>query len=221
MSALGSVARGAHDRDDLLSGRRVGAIAQTLVPWRSALVVARHRDRRPAMTSGVVQNGFHRALLWAFDGTRRSSASAISGREGIGACGATGEHPQVGGAGHARRAVRHLPFVLARVFALTSPAWLVVSERAVSSAAAPVSEVAAALWEQKRAAAHPWGRSSTRVRGTVQALLLQDQASLARSRDDITWGRPNGCGNLVVGASSDDVRLWGAQGYRPKRRECS
>ena len=92
---------------------------------------------------------------------------------------------------------------------------------AVSSAAAPVSETAPASWEQKRAAAHPWGRSSTRVRGTVQALLPQDQASLARSRDDIPQGRPNGCGHLVAGASSDDVRLWGAEGHRPKRRECS
>jgi hypothetical protein len=44
-SAVGSIARGAHDRDDLLDGWRVGGIAQTLVPWRSALVVAGHRDR--------------------------------------------------------------------------------------------------------------------------------------------------------------------------------
>ena len=44
-SAVGSIARSAHNRDDLLDGRRVGGIAQTFVPWRSALVVAGHRDR--------------------------------------------------------------------------------------------------------------------------------------------------------------------------------
>ena len=46
--------------------------------------------------------------------------------------------------------------------------------------------------EQKREAAHPWGRSSARVRGTVQALLPHGRASLARSRDDIPQRRPNG-----------------------------
>jgi hypothetical protein len=43
-------------------GWRIGGIAQALVRWRSALV-ARHRDWRLAMTGGVVQDGFQRALL--------------------------------------------------------------------------------------------------------------------------------------------------------------
>jgi hypothetical protein len=62
-SAVRAAAGCAHDRDDLLDDWRVGGIAQALVPGRSALVVARHRDWRPVMTGGVVQDGFHRAPL--------------------------------------------------------------------------------------------------------------------------------------------------------------
>jgi len=54
---------GTHYGDDLLDGGRVGRVAQALVPRRPTLVKARHRGRRPALPSSVVQDRFHRALL--------------------------------------------------------------------------------------------------------------------------------------------------------------
>jgi hypothetical protein len=50
------VAGRAHDRDDLLDGRRVGRIAASLVPWRTAGVEPRHRGRRPRTTGGNEQH---------------------------------------------------------------------------------------------------------------------------------------------------------------------
>lgn len=41
-----------------------------------------------------------------------------------------------------------------------------------------------------------WGGWLRPLGGTVRALLPQDRASLARSRDDIPQGGPNGCGPL-------------------------
>jgi hypothetical protein len=45
----------AHDRDDLLHGRRIGRIALSLVTWRAASVKAGHGRRRPPTTGGVEQ----------------------------------------------------------------------------------------------------------------------------------------------------------------------
>ena len=52
-----------HHSHDLIDCWWVGRIAQALVTRRALLVVARHRGRRPAMASRVVQDRFHRALL--------------------------------------------------------------------------------------------------------------------------------------------------------------
>jgi hypothetical protein len=52
-----------HDRDDLLDGRRVSRIPLALVSRSAALMKAGRRDRRPAMTGRVIQNGLHLALL--------------------------------------------------------------------------------------------------------------------------------------------------------------
>jgi hypothetical protein len=48
-----AVARGAHDGDDLLDGRRIGRIAEPLVARRAAGVKSRHRRRRATTTGGI------------------------------------------------------------------------------------------------------------------------------------------------------------------------
>jgi len=53
------VAGRAHDRDDLLDGRRVGRIAASLVAWRTADVESRQRGRRPPTTRGIEQHFAH------------------------------------------------------------------------------------------------------------------------------------------------------------------
>jgi hypothetical protein len=49
------VAGAAHDRDQLLDGRRIGRVAQCFVAWRTPAVVAGHRGRRTAAARGVEQ----------------------------------------------------------------------------------------------------------------------------------------------------------------------
>jgi hypothetical protein len=49
----------AHDRDDLLHGRRIGRIALSLVTRRAASVKAGHGRRRPPTTGGVEQQLGH------------------------------------------------------------------------------------------------------------------------------------------------------------------
>jgi hypothetical protein len=63
--ALGSLAGGAHHRDDLLHGRRIGRIPQALVARRHPAVEAGRGRRRPA-TAGPIQQRyrFHGVLLW-------------------------------------------------------------------------------------------------------------------------------------------------------------
>jgi hypothetical protein len=58
-ATVAPVAGGAHDRDDLLNGRRIGRIATSLVPWRTAGVKSRHRGRRPPTTRGIEQHFAH------------------------------------------------------------------------------------------------------------------------------------------------------------------
>src|SRR3954453_12146502 len=60
----------AHDRDDLLDARRIGRIAASLVPWRTAGVEARQGGRRPPTTGGVEQDFAHDSSSGAT--TRRS-----------------------------------------------------------------------------------------------------------------------------------------------------
>jgi hypothetical protein len=43
---IGSLARGVYHGADLLDGRWVGRVMQSLVPWRAALMEARERGRR-------------------------------------------------------------------------------------------------------------------------------------------------------------------------------
>jgi hypothetical protein len=61
--AIDRATGGAHHRDDLLNGGRVGRIAATFVSRSPTLMKARHGDGSSAMTSGVIQNGLHLALL--------------------------------------------------------------------------------------------------------------------------------------------------------------
>jgi hypothetical protein len=56
---MASVTGRAHDRDDLLDGRRVGRVAASLVAWRTAGVEPRHRGRRPPTTRGIEQDFAH------------------------------------------------------------------------------------------------------------------------------------------------------------------
>ena len=60
--AVGAVADGAHDRDDLLDGRRVCRVLLALVARRAAAVVAGHRRRRAAVAGGIQQDGLHEFL---------------------------------------------------------------------------------------------------------------------------------------------------------------
>ena len=57
--AVGAAAGFAHHRDDLLDRGRVRRIPPALVSGSTTLVKAGHRDRRPAMTSRVIQDGLH------------------------------------------------------------------------------------------------------------------------------------------------------------------
>lgn len=62
--ALGAVASGAHDRDDVLNGRRIRRVAQALVAWRNALVKAGRGRWRSAPASAIEQwYGLHDVLL--------------------------------------------------------------------------------------------------------------------------------------------------------------
>jgi len=58
-ATMAPVAGGAHDRDDLLDGRRVGRITASLVAWRTPGVECRHRGRRPPATRGIEQHFAH------------------------------------------------------------------------------------------------------------------------------------------------------------------
>jgi hypothetical protein len=58
-AAMAPVTARAHDRDDLLHGRRIGRIALPLVAWRAAGVESRHRRRRSPTTGGVEQQLGH------------------------------------------------------------------------------------------------------------------------------------------------------------------
>jgi len=58
-ATVAPVAGSAHDRDDLLDGRRVGRITASLIPWRTAGVLPRHRGRRPPTTRGIEQHFAH------------------------------------------------------------------------------------------------------------------------------------------------------------------
>jgi hypothetical protein len=58
-AAMAPVAGGAHDRDDLLDGRRVGRIAASLVAGRTAGMEPRHRGRRPKTPSSIEQHFAH------------------------------------------------------------------------------------------------------------------------------------------------------------------
>src|SRR3954469_18388185 len=60
----------APDRDDLLDARRIGRIAASLVPWRTAGVEPRQGGRRPPTTGGVEQDFAHDSSSGAT--TRRS-----------------------------------------------------------------------------------------------------------------------------------------------------
>jgi hypothetical protein len=51
--AMSIVADLAHDRDDLLHGRRVGGVAQSLVAQRAPGVVTRQRRRRAPPAGGI------------------------------------------------------------------------------------------------------------------------------------------------------------------------
>jgi hypothetical protein len=61
---IGVVANGAHDRDDLFHGRRVGRVLLALIARWAASVVARRGRGRAAVASGVQQHGFHESSLW-------------------------------------------------------------------------------------------------------------------------------------------------------------
>jgi hypothetical protein len=52
---VGVIARGVHDGDDLLDGRRIRRITTTFVPRRATLVKARHRGWRPSPAGAVQQ----------------------------------------------------------------------------------------------------------------------------------------------------------------------
>jgi hypothetical protein len=58
-SAIRPVARGTHDRDDLLDRRRISRKADSFVLWRAAPVIAGHRRRRATMTGGIRQRLLH------------------------------------------------------------------------------------------------------------------------------------------------------------------
>jgi hypothetical protein len=45
----------AHDRDDLLDGRRIGGIPASFVPWRTAGVEPGHCGRRSPTARGIEQ----------------------------------------------------------------------------------------------------------------------------------------------------------------------
>jgi hypothetical protein len=51
--AVQIIAGDAHDRDDLLDGRRIGWLAQALVARRMTSVKAGHRRRRAPTTGGI------------------------------------------------------------------------------------------------------------------------------------------------------------------------
>jgi len=59
--AIRARARGAHDRDDLLHGRRVGGVAPALVAGRATRVIARQGHGLPRMAGRIKQDRVRRA----------------------------------------------------------------------------------------------------------------------------------------------------------------
>ncbi len=80
------VSGGSHHGDDLLDGRRVGRVAQTLVPWRAALVDGRECGWRAPAPSAIDQGHFlHDVLLSDVGGPADPLDARVFGRYSWGA----------------------------------------------------------------------------------------------------------------------------------------
>jgi len=77
-ASMAPVTRRAHDRDDLLHGRRIGRIALSLVTRRAATLKAGHGRRRPPTTGGVEQQLGHNASSGSKDEPRASRKSHVA-----------------------------------------------------------------------------------------------------------------------------------------------